>query len=43
MLVSEPTTKKAARTKGKTWRQENLDIRPTSEDELAADGMRLSG
>jgi hypothetical protein len=43
MLLSEPTTKKAARAKGKTWRQEILDIGTTSDDEFAADGMRPSG
>jgi len=36
-LLSEPTTKKAARARGKTWRQEILDICPTLDDEFAAE------
>ncbi len=37
MLLSDPTTKKAARAKGKIWPQEILDIRPTLSDEGAAE------
>lgn len=35
MLLSEPTTKKTARAKGKTWRQEILDICTTLDGEFA--------
>ena len=37
MLLSDPTAKKAARTKGNTWRQEILDIRSTFFAEGAAE------
>lgn len=33
MLLSDPTTKKAARAKGKAWRQEISDICPALSDE----------
>jgi hypothetical protein len=36
MLLREPTTKKTARAKGKTWRQEIFDMGPTLDDEFAA-------
>jgi hypothetical protein len=42
MLLSEPTTKKTARAKGKIRCQEILDMCLTSEDAFAGDGMRLS-
>jgi glycine/D-amino acid oxidase-like deaminating enzyme len=35
MLLSDPTTKKAASAKAETWRQEILDICPTLSDEGA--------
>src|ERR1700744_2971940 len=37
MLLSDPATKKAARAKVETWRQEILDIFPTLFDEGAAE------
>jgi hypothetical protein len=37
MLLSDPTTKKAASAKAETWRQEILDICPTLSDEGAAE------
>jgi DNA-binding HxlR family transcriptional regulator len=37
MLLRDPTTKKAARSKGNTWRQEILDIRLSLSDEAAAE------
>jgi len=40
MLLSDPTTKKAARAKGKTWRQEILDIFSNFVDENIAEDVR---
>ena len=37
MLLSDPTTKKAASPKAESWRQEILDICPTLSDEGAAE------
>ena len=37
MLLSDPTTKKAASAKAETWCQEILDICPTLSDEGAAE------
>ena len=42
MLLSDPTTKKAASAKAKTWRQEILDICPTLSDEGAAEDQPVA-
>ena len=39
MLVSDPTTKKAASAKAGTWRQEIFDICPSFSDEGAAEDL----
>jgi hypothetical protein len=46
MLLSDPTTKKAASAKAETWRQEIFDICPSFSDEGDAfipKEMRISG